>query len=79
MKKILVDLRPSGAKKIISETWRLDLDEVADFKVGFQFILGQGKLTFPNYEKMDAFIGQFTGHLANVSDKEMEKPSKIIK
>ena len=35
-----IDLRPSGAKKIISEFWRLDLEEVANLKVGVNFILG---------------------------------------
>ena len=79
MDKIIVDLRSSGAKKIMGETWRLDLENVADLKVGVNFILGSGTVNFPDYETMDKFIAQFTGHLANISDKEMEKPSKIIK
>jgi hypothetical protein len=78
MDKIIVDLRPSGTKKIISNTWRLDLENVCDLKVGVNFILGSGVMNFPDYETMDKFISQFTGHLSNISDDEMKKPSKII-
>jgi hypothetical protein len=77
--KIVLDLRPTGTKKILGETWRLDLENVCDLKVGVNFILGNGVMNFPDYETMDKFIGQFTGHSNNISDKEMEKPSKIIK
>jgi hypothetical protein len=78
MSKIIVDLRPSGTKKIISEMWRLDLENVADFKVGVNFILGNGTMSFPDHATMDKFISEFTGHMDNISDAEMRKPSKII-
>ena len=76
MDKIIVDLRSSGAKKIISTDWRLDLDNVCDLKVGVNFILGSGVMNFPDVETMDKFVSRFTGHLSNFSDKELVKPSK---
>ena len=78
MDKIIVDFRSSGTKKIMGETWRLDLENVCDLKVGVNFILGSGIMKCPDYETMDKFISQFTGHLSNISDDEMKKPSKII-
>ena len=76
--RVVVDLRPSGTKKIISEMWRLDLENVADLKVGVNFILGNGTMNFQDRETMDKFISQFTGHMDNISEEEMKKPSKII-
>lgn len=75
---MFIDLRPSGAKKIISEFWRLDLEEVADLKVGVNFILGAGKMSFDSLETMEKFIGQFTGKNKNINKEEMKKSSGII-